>query len=275
MSPHDDDQDVQRFSDDRLLAGEPVSGEPELVAFVADLRAMARVPAPAPRADLAALLRDGLPRTQVQEAVAGQDAVVVPLAGRARRGLRYAAGLGLAAKLTLGAGVAAASVTGAATIDAVPDVLQRPAGALVDGVVDLVTRGDRQGEGPEAPVQDPGPEVPATEVPEDQPTSTPTPTDRPGEPGDEDGSESGLERDLPDEADDAAREAREEARQRAEDARERAEERRQDGSEDRGTPTDRPTQTPRAPQGDPGGAGDGQGNGGKGSGAGDTKGSGS
>ncbi|MBX9246493.1 hypothetical protein ICW40_17005, partial [Actinotalea ferrariae] len=46
-------------SDDRLVAGSPVDGEPELVAFVAALRAAAQ-DAPRPTPALEAVLRDGL-----------------------------------------------------------------------------------------------------------------------------------------------------------------------------------------------------------------------
>lgn len=139
MSPFDDDQDMRAHQDELLLSGQPVPSEPELAAFVAVLRSTADVPAPRPSLALSTLLRDGLAPTSaprpVRAVVARRDAP------RLRNPLRYVAGLGLAAKILLGAGVAAASVTGAATIDAVPDVVQRPASALVSGLVDLVTPG--------------------------------------------------------------------------------------------------------------------------------------
>ena len=136
MSPFDDDQDMSAREDD-VLSGRPVESEPELVAFVAALRATADEPAGRPNLALAALLRDGLPPaatgSRVRSPRSRRPAV--------RNPLRALAGLGLGAKILLGAGIAAASVTGAATIDAVPDAVQGPASAIVSGVVHLFAPG--------------------------------------------------------------------------------------------------------------------------------------
>ena len=137
MSPFDDDQDM-RARDDDLLSGRLVASEPELVAFVAALRATADEPAGRTSLALAALLRDGL----APPAATGPRARAPrPLRPALRNPLRTVAGLGLGAKILLGAGIAAAAVTGAATIDAVPDAVQVPAHAVVSGVVHLFAPG--------------------------------------------------------------------------------------------------------------------------------------
>jgi len=155
VSVFGDDQDMRDIQDELLLAGRPVASEPELTAFVAALRVTAAEPAPGPNAALAAVLRNGLPPASAAPPV--QVAV-----GRARNPLRWVAGLGLAAKILLGAGVAVASVTGAATIPAVPGALQRPALAVVHGVVGLFA--------PDAvaPAHAPAPRAP-------RPAATPSP----------------------------------------------------------------------------------------------------
>lgn len=136
MSPFDDDQDMRACEDD-LLRGRPVLSEPELVAFVAALRATADEPAPRPSLALAALLRDGLTPAATGPRVRAPRHRWTAL----RNPLRTVAGLGLGAKILLGAGIAAASVTGAATIDAVPDAIQGPAIAVVSDVVHLFAPG--------------------------------------------------------------------------------------------------------------------------------------
>ena len=140
MSAFDDDQDMTVHDDELLLTGQPVQSEPELAAFVAALRITAVEPAPHPSLALAALLRDGLPP---QSATPGPARALAARHDRPvlRNPLRTVAGLGLAAKILLGAGIAAATVTGAATIDGVPGTIQRPASAIVVGVVDLFRSG--------------------------------------------------------------------------------------------------------------------------------------
>lgn len=143
MTVFDDDQDMrpQGSQDDELvLTGRAVPGDDALVDLLTSLRTMADVPAPAPTPALAALLRGGLP----------PRAVVVPLPVRIGRTVRrragaagrWVAGLGLAGKVVLGAGVALAGVTGAATIPAVPDVVQRPAQTVLTDVGRVFGGGD-------------------------------------------------------------------------------------------------------------------------------------
>ena len=141
MSGFDDDESMRALRVERLLAGQPgwPELEPELAAFVAALRATAEEPAPPLSPALRALLREGIapmPVPRQEHADAAQRR-----GPRLRHPLRYVAGLGLAAKIVLGAGAAAAAVAGAAAIDAVPDAVQRPASVMVSGVVDLFVPG--------------------------------------------------------------------------------------------------------------------------------------
>ena len=150
MSTFDDNQDMRAQNDEPLLTGRAVPGEPELVDLVAALRRTADAPAPRPTPALSQLLREGLP-TQAPASIGTRSAGTAST--RARRRLRtlwrYVAGLGLAGKIALGAGVAFAGVTGAATIGAVPDVIQAPARAVVEGVAHLFEQGTNA---PVAPV---------------------------------------------------------------------------------------------------------------------------
>ena len=131
MTPFGDNQDM-RSQDDELLAGRGAPGDGPLVDLVSSLRTMAQAPAPAPNAALAALLADGLPA----KVVAAPFLVVLGRAVRKRATSagRWVGGLGLAGKIVLGAGVAMAGVTGAATIPAVPDVVQNPAHTVLTDV---------------------------------------------------------------------------------------------------------------------------------------------
>jgi hypothetical protein len=118
VTPFDDDLDV---SADDLLAGRAVPGGESLAEVLGQLRALADEPAPAPTPALAAVLRDGLPAAVLDRQVAAAGAP-----SRVARGLRWAAGLGVAGKVLLGAGVAAAAVAGTATLPVVPDSVQAP-----------------------------------------------------------------------------------------------------------------------------------------------------
>ena len=131
MTTFDDNQDM-RSQDDELLAGRGVPGDGPLVDLVSALRTMAQAPAPAPNAALAALLADGLP-TKIA-AVPFPVVLGRAVRKRATSAGRWVGGLGLAGKIVLGAGVAMAGVTGAATIPAVPDVVQNPAHAVLTDV---------------------------------------------------------------------------------------------------------------------------------------------
>ena len=140
MSTFDDNQDMRAQSDELLLTGHAVPDEPGLVDLVATLRRTADAPAPRPTPALAMLLRDGLAATAtapVPVHAAATDGARRPL----RRVWRYVAGLGLAGKIALGAGIAFAGVTGVATIGAVPDAIQAPARAVVHGVEHLFAPG--------------------------------------------------------------------------------------------------------------------------------------
>lgn len=137
MSTFDDNQDMRAQNDELLLTGRPVPGESELVDLVAALRRTADSPAPRPTPALSQLLREGLPT----EATGSTGAASTQARRRLRTLWRYVAGLGLAGKIALGAGVAFAGVTGVATIGAVPDVIQAPARAVVEGVAHLFERG--------------------------------------------------------------------------------------------------------------------------------------
>ena len=125
MTVFDDDQDMRSQDDELLLTGHGVPGDGALLDVLDSLRTMAQEPAPVPNARLAAMLEAGLPAR----------AAVVPLPvllgrvvrRRARATGRWVAGLGVVGKVVLGAGVAMAGVAGAATIPAVPDVVQQPA----------------------------------------------------------------------------------------------------------------------------------------------------
>ncbi|HEY3436362.1 MAG TPA: hypothetical protein VGK35_01625, partial [Actinotalea sp.] len=96
-------------------------------------------------------------------------------ARRWRTAARTGSGLGIAAKVVLVAGAAAASVTGAATIDGVPSAVQQPAQWVVSRVSDLFAPGG---------VPEPtGPtDAPTTRSATPAPTTTavPAPADRAG-----------------------------------------------------------------------------------------------
>lgn len=148
MSPFDDDQDMATDVDD-LLSG-PVGADRELSAFVAALRATGAGPGPAPSPELLAFMTrgenpgtaDGPRSTSSLVTVPAGDDLTDRRASRWRSATRYGVGLGLAAKIVLVAGAAAATVTGAATIEGVPSAVQDPARRLVSEVVELVVPGD-------------------------------------------------------------------------------------------------------------------------------------
>ena len=139
MSTFDDSQDMRAQSDELLLTGRVVPGEPELVDLLAALHRTTDAPAPRPTPALSVVLRDGLSAPACVPSVRAAAPV------RARHPLRtvwrYVAGLALAGKIALGAGVAFAAVTGAGTIGAVPDAIQVPARAVIHGVEHLFAPG--------------------------------------------------------------------------------------------------------------------------------------
>jgi hypothetical protein len=118
-------------------------------------------PAPAPRGDLAALLRDGFrppDATPVQNPWAPPPrpeptAADRPSPRRRSRLVPRLAALGLAAKVGLGVGVAAAGVTGAGAAGVLPAPVQH----VVASVVDTVTPFQLPDPVPEPAVVTPGP----------------------------------------------------------------------------------------------------------------------
>ncbi len=128
MSRFDDDEDV---TVDELLAGRTMPGP--LADTLGLLRAMADEPAPPPSPALAAVLQDGLPVAVLDLPVAAPGA-----RSWALRGMRWAAGLGMAAKVLLGAGVAMAAVAGTAALPMVPDSVQLPVRAALTDLGHLI-----------------------------------------------------------------------------------------------------------------------------------------
>jgi hypothetical protein len=96
---------------DAIVDGRPVAGELEaVVAFARQVRMVAVDPTgPTPSAELARILR-------------GEDTTIEGSTVKSRRAtiLSRAAGLGVAAKIAIGAGAAAAGVTGAGALGALP-----------------------------------------------------------------------------------------------------------------------------------------------------------
>lgn len=150
MSRSDDDDDVT--ADQQLIAGRVAPGDEALAQLLAVMRAMADGPEPRPSAALEALMTPApRPAPQPARAPAGRVAW--------RRALRWAAGLGIAGKVALGAGVAVAATTGVATIPAVPDAVQRPVNHALVRVERFLV-----GESPEVEVREPdAPPAPSTE----------------------------------------------------------------------------------------------------------------
>lgn len=134
MSPFDDGQDVWRIPDDRLIAGDDVPGEADLVAFVAAVRATADDPAPAPTAALAALLESGLPTASGQIGTSPRGGVPSLASRRRLRRVGAAAGLVVAGKVALAGAAAAAGIVGVAHLDAAPAVVREPAQSVVHAV---------------------------------------------------------------------------------------------------------------------------------------------
>lgn len=167
MSPRNDgDEDMTKRADlgqddvldvliddvtaDALLRGDDVDDRfAALVSVLDDLRGVGDGGPPAPSAALAALL-DGT-----------SEGPPAPRVGRAprrrRRALRVAGGVGLAAKLAIGGGAAAAALGGAG----IAGVLPAPAQSVVDEVIGAVTGVFSPREDDEAPKAPTGPGSPA------------------------------------------------------------------------------------------------------------------
>jgi hypothetical protein len=137
MSPSDGytDEMPSPILDDRaldaLLRGtpSPQSGLDWLVPFVEDLGQASSEPAPVVHPALARLLADGFSISGGDQPVV--PAVPAPTPSRARF-VRRLAGLGLAAKVALGVGVAAASTTAAGAAGVLPAPAQHAVASVVD-----------------------------------------------------------------------------------------------------------------------------------------------
>ena len=108
------DNEMPKLPDDQRPADDPV-----LASFAEDLRIVAGGPAPEPRSGLVAVMRQGA------------VPVEPPAAGRKRKMLVKTVVGGLAAKLALGMGVAAASVTAAGAAGVLPDPAQHAVASVV------------------------------------------------------------------------------------------------------------------------------------------------
>lgn len=170
MTTADDDLHVQDARDERLLTGAPTGEDPAVVDLVETLRATASAAAPAPSAALAALLRDGLaPVTAVLPEVTAEPhrAHLARRPGTRRRlDRRTGRGLGVAAKVALGAGLAVVAFGGAAAAGVGPEAVRAPATRVVDAVRDLLGTGD---------VPDVTPTSPTSPVPAPAVTGVPSP----------------------------------------------------------------------------------------------------
>ncbi len=165
MNPFDDDESMKA---DEVIAGRAAPGDESLAAVLGRLRAMAEEPAPPPSPALAAVLRDGLPAVAL-------DLPAVPVGSPSRllRGLRWAAGLGVAGKILLGAGVAVAAVAGTATLPVVPSAVQVPVRTVLTDLDHLIP-GSAGGSVPAPTVTTPEP-VDGAVSSEDHPPAEPDP----------------------------------------------------------------------------------------------------
>src|SRR5690606_13280975 len=110
------------FLDDRaieaLIDGDDVAADLRpLALFAADVRAEGERQAPEPSPELVRLIAAGGGDAAPDAAASGAPS----LASRRRSALAKVAGLGVVAKLTLGAGAAAAGVAGAGAAGVLPD----------------------------------------------------------------------------------------------------------------------------------------------------------
>lgn len=154
--------DMPTYPDDQWPADDPV-----IAAFAEDLRIIAAGPAPAPRPGLVAAMRQG--------AVPFES----PAAGRKKRMLTKTFVGGLAAKVALGMGVAAASVTMAGATGMLPE----PAQDVVASVVAAATPFE---------LPDPGVNLQVGDDPSSSTSSSSTSTTLAGD--DEEGTEGTAER---------------------------------------------------------------------------------
>lgn len=155
--------DMPTYPDDQWPADDPA-----IAAFAEDLRIIAAGPAPAPRPGLLAAMRQGT------------VPIESPTAGRRKRMLTKTFVGGLAAKVALGMGVAAASVTMAGATGVLPE----PAQDVVASVVAAATPFE---------LPDPGVNLQVGDEPSTSTSSSSTSTTLAGDDDDE-GTEGGTER---------------------------------------------------------------------------------
>ncbi len=155
MNPFDDHSgempwmpriDEQRLDDQRIeaiLAGTAGAEHAALSAFVADVRDLASGPAPAPSASLATLFTHGFSTENGDLSATAASNVNGPAPQAAglpkwRKHMmdikKYVAGLSIAGKLALGAGMAAAAGGGAGTVGVLPDAVQHEFAQVFDPI---------------------------------------------------------------------------------------------------------------------------------------------
>lgn len=147
MSPGDVyENEMSLRPDDHSIDDQWPASDPALATFVDDLRVIGSGPAPEPRAGLVAVMRQG------------PSAPTLTPQGRKKMLVRTAVG-SLAAKLALGAGVAAASMTAAGAAGVLPDPAQHAVASVVGATTPFVL---------------PDPSVVPVQVSRDTPGSTST-----------------------------------------------------------------------------------------------------
>lgn len=155
MNPFDDDMSempqVHRFDEtdlddqriEAILAGTAGAEHAALSAFVADVRDQASGPVPVPSASLATLFTQGfstekgdLPATAASNVTgpAPQAAGLPKWRNFIMDVKKWVAGLSVAGKLVLGAGIAAAAGGGAGTVGALPDPIQHQFAEVFDPI---------------------------------------------------------------------------------------------------------------------------------------------
>ena len=154
MNPFDDDTGEmprmplidERLDDQRIeaiLAGTADADHAALSAFVADVRDQASGPVPVPSASLATLFTHGFSTENGDLSATTASNVTGPAMQAAglpkwRKHVmdikKYVAGLSIAGKVALGAGMAAAAGGGAGTFGALPDPIQHEFAQVVDPI---------------------------------------------------------------------------------------------------------------------------------------------
>lgn len=122
---------------DAILSGRDPGGADlaALVTFADQARAVARGPVPVPSPALASILTNGLPGDAGGAPGREATAITAPKKStRKRAAAQFLAGLSIGAKVALGAGIAAASVTAAGAAGVLPEGLQHTVASTVSAV---------------------------------------------------------------------------------------------------------------------------------------------